>query len=64
MDKDPLGYADRLRQQAQWIDEARDRIGSPTQWITLDDIDTDEMRDAADEIERLSSAITSGLHEK
>ena len=49
---EPEGYAAFLRQQAEWIDEAREGKVSVYQRITMDDIDTDGMRDAADFIDR------------
>lgn len=45
------GFAASLRQQAQWIEESREAKVSVYLRITLDDIDTDEMRAAAEFIE-------------
>jgi len=48
------GYAAFLRQQAEWVDESREGKGNVYDRISMDDIDTDEMRAAADFIDRLS----------
>jgi hypothetical protein len=57
------GYAASLRQQAEWVDESREGKVSVYQRITMDDIDTDEMRAAADFIDRQArgpaQAVTS-----
>lgn len=49
-----------LREQAKWIDEANasNRLMVPdNQAIGLEDVDTDELRGAADEIERLEKEL-------
>lgn len=56
--KETPGYASSLRQQARWIDEARENDRPATsQDITIDDIDTDELRDAAARIEQLEAQV-------
>lgn len=52
------GFAASLRQQATWIDESREGKGSVYQRITMDDIDTDEMRAAADLIEQFQRDLS------
>jgi len=58
--EDP-GYASSLRQQARWVREA---VADPAshQAIALDDIDTDELDAAADEIERLRKLVQDLLN--
>ncbi len=46
-------YPTSLRQQAKWIEEALDPATPETQRIDLGDVDLDELRAAADVIERL-----------
>lgn len=52
-----MDYAASLRQQAKWIDEAVAQTVAAEDRIELQDIDTDELRGAADEIERLIAAL-------
>ena len=52
-------YSDSLRQQARWIDESREGKGPVYMRITLDDVDTDELRAAADEIASLRARLAS-----
>jgi coenzyme F420-reducing hydrogenase delta subunit len=51
------GYAMSLRQMADWVQEALDPESVETQRIRLEDIDTDELNAAADEIEALEAEI-------
>lgn len=51
------GYAASLHQQAKWIDEAASPLATPQDRIGIDDIDTDELRDAAAHINELEAAL-------
>lgn len=53
-----MSYSDSLRQQAKWIDEA---VAGRGDGFDLGDIDTDEFRAAADELDRLTAEL-SGQH--
>lgn len=53
------GYAASLRQQATWIDESREGTVPVYQRIDIGDIDTDELRAAADHIEALTAALST-----
>lgn len=55
VDETAQGYADSLRQQADWIEEAREGRVPIHQRIDLGDIDLDELRAAADFIEHMRS---------
>lgn len=46
------GYAASLRQQADWIDGAKDAASDGIVPFEIQDVDTDELRAAADFIER------------
>lgn len=52
-----MSYADSLRQQAAWIREALDPNTPDTQRITLDDIDVDELEEAAKELDALAARL-------
>lgn len=49
------GFSASLRQQAEWIEEAREAKVPVYQRITIDDIDTEDMRAAADFIDRITA---------
>lgn len=53
------GFASSLRQQSTWVEESREAKVSVYERITLDDIDTDEMRDAAQFIETQAAEIAT-----
>ena len=55
------GYAASLRQMAKWVGEALNEGTPHHQRIDLGDIDTDELRDAAEYIERLSAKSVSAF---
>ena len=50
-----MSYADSLRQQARWIREALDPSTPDDQRISMDDIDIDELEEAANELDRLAT---------
>ena len=50
-------YPASLRQQVRWIKEAIDPATTETQRIELQDIDCDEIEEAAAHIERLEKAL-------
>lgn len=52
-----MSYQDSLRQQAQWVREALDPAVDPSQRITIDDVDFDELEAAADHIDVLVKAL-------
>jgi hypothetical protein len=52
-----MSYPASLRQQAKWIREALDPATEPSQRIGLEDIDVDELEEAADYIDSLVEAI-------
>jgi hypothetical protein len=51
-----MSYADSLRQQARWIREALDPDFDPLMKVTLEDIDIEELEEAAAEIDDLKKA--------
>jgi hypothetical protein len=52
------GYADSLRQQSKWIEETVSAVVPSHHRIDIGDIDTDELKAAANLIESLSKALS------
>jgi hypothetical protein len=59
MSEKAKGYADSLRQQAKWIDETLNDSVPPNQRYDIGDIDTDELKAAADMIEHQAASLAA-----
>jgi hypothetical protein len=51
------GFAASLRQEAEWIEKAVSGTAPFDECVELGDIDTDELRDAADHIDALQARV-------